>query len=67
MTLAQALEAIERGETPEQYKKRMARIRRLTNEQYDLEDAIDVLGDDPRADEKRVRLNEVKWRIANLI
>lgn len=52
MTLAQALEAIERGETPEQYKKRMARIRRLTNEQYDLEDAIDVLGDDPRADEK---------------
>ena len=59
MTLAQAFEMIDRGETPEQYEKRVKRLRRLYNERYDLEDAIEVLGDDPRADKKKKRLAKV--------
>lgn len=59
MTLAQAFEMIDRGETPEQYEKRVKRLRRLLNERYDLEDAIEVLGDDPRADKKKKRLAKV--------
>ena len=66
MTLAQAFEMIDRGETPEQYEKRVKRLRRLKNEQYDLEDAIQVLGDDPRADKKRKRLAKVKTLIDQL-
>lgn len=66
MTLAQAFEMIDRGETPEQYEKRVKRLRRLVNEQYDLEDAIQVLGDDPRADKKRKRLIKVKTMIDQL-
>lgn len=66
MTLAQAFEMIDRGETPEQYEKRVKRLRRLINEQYDLEDAIQVLGDDPRADKKRRRLTKVLVMIEQL-
>ena len=59
MTLAEAFEMIARGETPEQYEKRIKRIRRLANERDALEVGIDVLGDDPRADKKRARLAKV--------
>ena len=53
MTFVEALEMIERGETPEQYKKRVNRIRRLANERYDIEDSLSVLdGSDPRDAEK---------------
>ena len=57
---------IARGETPEQYKKRVAKLRRLYNERYELEDAIDVLGDDPRAEEKKKRLVKVPHKIEEL-
>lgn len=57
---------IARGETSEQYEKRVKRLRRLYNEKYDLEDAIDVLGDDPRADKKKTRLAKVNAMIEEL-
>ena len=66
MTLAQAFEMIDRDETPEQYEKRVKRLRRLYNERYDLEDAIEVLGDDPRADKKKKRLAKVVAMIETL-
>ena len=66
MTIAEALDMIQRGETPEQYEKRVKRLRRLSNERYDLEDAIAVLGDDPRADKKRRRLTKVLVMIEQL-
>ena len=66
MTMEQAVEMIMRGETAEQYKKRIARIRRLANERDDLEDAIDVLGDDPRAIKKQKRLEKVLTMIDEL-
>lgn len=66
MTLYQALEMIERGESPEQYKKRMAKIRRLANEKQDLEDAIEILGNDPRSEKKKKRLKKVETMISEL-
>lgn len=59
MTFEQCMDAVMRGETSEQYKKRLARIKRLANERDDLEDAIEILGEDPRAEKKRQRLNKV--------
>ena len=62
MTLVQAFEMIERGETPEQYKKRIARLRRLANERDSLEAALEVLtepGDVENAEKKRKRLDKV--------
>lgn len=66
MTLVEVFEMIDRGETPEQYKKRIKRLRRLANERDDLEDAIAILGNDPRADKKRKRLAKVKIMISQL-
>lgn len=66
MTLYQALEMIERGESPEEYKKRMARLKRLYNEKYDLEDAIEILGNDPRSEKKKKRLKKVETMISEL-
>ena len=59
MTLDEQIDAIIRGETPEEYKKRLARIRRLSNERDELIDAIEVLGDDERAKKKEKRLTKV--------
>lgn len=66
MTLEQALDCISRGETQEEYEKRHKRLRRLANERDDLEDAIEVLGDDPRAEQKQKRLKKVKQMMAEL-
>lgn len=66
MTLEQAIEMVFRSETPEQYKKRIARIKRLANERDDLMDAIEVLGDDLRAKRKRKRLAKVIQMIEHL-
>ena len=66
MTLYEALEMVERGETPEEYKKRISKIRRYANERNDLEDAIEVLGDDPRAEKKRARLAKVNRMLQEL-
>jgi len=69
MTIRQALEMIERGETPEQYEKRVRRIRRLANERDALHDAIDVLDEyhDPRAEKKRARLAKVMQELEVLL
>lgn len=69
MTLAQAFEMIDRGETPEQYEKRVRRIRRLANERDALRDAIEILDEyhDPRAEKKRVRLSKVSAELEVLI
>lgn len=66
MTLEQAVEMVFRGETPEQYKKRIERIKRLANERDDLMDAIEVLGDDPRAIRKQKRAAKVVQMIERL-
>ena len=69
MTLAQVFEMLERGETPEQYKKRIARLRQLANERDFLEDALEVLtepGDAEQAEKKRKRLRKVLETIEKL-
>ena len=69
LTLAQALEAISRGETSEQYVKRLRRIRRLANERDDLMDWLEIC-DTPEdaeiAAKKRERLNKVLAMIDEL-
>lgn len=67
LNIDQAIEAIMRGETSEEYKKRQDKIRRLANERDDLIDAIEVLSDDPRAEKKKVRLEKVLKMIDNLL
>lgn len=67
LTLNQFIEATLRGETEKEYKKRVAKIRRLANERDDLIDSIEVLGDDPRADKKKARLERVEKMIEGLI
>lgn len=75
MTLAEALEAIHRGETPEQYEKRVRKIRLLSEELFDLRDALDILDDESRprtekdllrAAEKRARMQKVKEMLERL-
>ena len=72
MTLAEAFEMIERGETPEQYYKRQAKIRRLVSERIALEDCIGVLEDDPRPGDaerlakKKARLIKVQEQLTRL-
>ena len=67
MTIADFFEMIERKETPEQFEKRRRKIRRYANERDDLIDAIDVLGDDPRAEKKKKRLEVVLRHIEELV
>lgn len=61
---------IERGETTEQYEKRLKRVRRLANERDALTDAIEVLQEDPRYTEKvnksRARLMKVNALLEEL-
>ena len=69
LTLSQALEAISRGETPEQYVKRIRRIRRLANERDALMDWLEICDtpeDAEAAAKKRERLNKVLAMIDEL-
>lgn len=69
MTISEALEMIDRGETPEAYKKRVARLRRLVNEREALEDALTVLTepeDAARREKKERRLAAVVEAIKTL-
>lgn len=63
LTLSQSLEAIIRGETPEEYVKRIRKLRKYCDERYDLEDSIQVLEGDPMYKEKlkkkKARLKKV--------
>lgn len=54
VTLKEAFEMINRGETPEQYEYRIKRVRRLINEREALEDAIQVLNQ-PEDRERRIK------------
>lgn len=65
MTLAQAMEAVERGETPEEYEKRIKKLRRLGIERDFLEDAIFALDGDKR-EKKQARLDMVNRMIQEL-
>ena len=66
MTIYEALTMIECGETPKEYKKLINKLRKLYDEMYWLIDAIDVLGDDPRAEKKKKRLDKVLETIESL-
>lgn len=66
MAFEQMIELVFRGETTKQFKKRIARIKRLANERDALIDAIEVLGDDPRAAIKKKRLAKVVQIIEHL-
>lgn len=63
LTLAQAFEAIERGETSEEYSKRIAKLKRLLVERDFLQDTIEVLTGDPRVEKKQKRLSVVLAQI----
>ena len=52
MTITQAFDMIGRGETPEQYEKRINRLRRLATERDDLEASLTVLTDPDEADKR---------------
>lgn len=66
MNITDALEMIERGETPEQYEKRIKRLRRLCNERDDLIDSIQVLADDERSRKRKERLQKVLCEIERI-
>lgn len=65
MTLAQAMEAVQRGETPEQYEKRMRKVRRLSIERDFIEDAIFLL-EGERKKKKQDRLDTVNKMLKEL-
>lgn len=65
-TLIEYLDMIQRGESEEEYIKRKNRLHKLSTEMYDLEDAISVLGDDPRSIKKKARLEKIKIQIEKL-
>lgn len=67
MTIYEALEMIDRGETPEEYEKRVKKIRKYSKEKEDLEDAIEVLGDDPRVIKRKKRLAKVNELLEKLM
>lgn len=62
-TINQALEMISRGENPEQYEKRIKRIKRLANERDDLQDAIDILREFGNCEKDFVRLHKKEKRL----
>lgn len=67
MTLYEAMKMIERGETPDEYKKRMKKLRKLSEERDFLMDAVEVLKGDPRCIKKELRLAEVLRMIDELL
>lgn len=67
MTIDEAIDMITRGETPEQYKKRTARIRRLANERDDLEDSIQVLKEYGNSEKDAQKLEKKQARLAKVL
>lgn len=67
-TLYQALDMIERGESPKQYEARLRKLRRYCDERDSLEDAIalDWEPGDERLSKKIERLEKVKLKIKEL-
>lgn len=67
MTIDEAIDMITRGETPEQYKKRTARIRRLANERDDLEDSIQVLKEYGDSEKDMLKLKKKQERLIKVL
>lgn len=67
MNLRQALEMINRGETPEQFEARMKRISRLANERDALMDGIQVLEEYGDSDKDRARLEKKRKRLGKVL
>lgn len=65
VTSKEFFEAIQRGETPEEYKKRKMKLRKLCNKRDELEDMISVLADDtePRLVNKRTTAEMMLKRV----
>jgi hypothetical protein len=63
MKLKDAFEMLDRGETPDEYKKRTNRLKKLCDERYFLEDALDIL--DPVQDAERY--NKKKKRLEKIL
>lgn len=53
LNLDQQIKCIVLGISQEEYKKKFARLRRLTNEKFDLIDGIEVLEVNPTEEEKK--------------
>ena len=69
MTVGEFFDMVDRGETPEQYEKRMRSIRRYANERDDLRDALSVLtepGDAETRAKKEKRLAVVLGHLERL-
>lgn len=70
MTIGEALQMIARGETPEQYEKRIKRICMLADERDRLNDSIEILKYDPedaeRLAKKQKRLVKVLSELQRL-
>lgn len=67
MTIDEAIDMITRGETPEQYKKRTARMRRLANERDDLKDSIEVLEEYGDNEKDAQKLAKKQARLAKVL
>ena len=66
LNINQAIEAIMRGETPEQYKARIQKLRKLGIERDFLIEGIEILEGDERAEKKKKRLEKVLRMIEEL-
>ena len=70
MNIDQAVEMIVRGETEAEYKKRIAKLRKLSIERDFLEDAIELLKDSDRyadiTEKRQRRLERVNAQIEAL-
>lgn len=64
VTLTEAFGMIARGETPEQYEKRVKALRRYINERDDLESGISVLIDFGSDEKDAERLAKKQKRLA---
>lgn len=66
LTIDQEIEAIVRDGSPEAYKKRMNRIRRLSNERDDLMNKISVF-DRPEEADKRAKCEKRLQKVLQMI
>lgn len=64
MNINEALDMIDHGETPEEYKKRCAKIRRLVFERDFLIDSIELLKSDGR-NRTKVKIKENRLEKVN--
>lgn len=66
VTIGEFVDMVMRGETSEQYEKRIKRIRRLSNEKYDLLDGIQVLEESGNCEKDYTNLQKKRTRLAKV-